>query len=185
MRKTILYILLFSGILFMAGAYIYRQYQYKKFEEFFMDARLYGSNKMIADTSFTKINKDLGLELKEYKYSFFLKNNNEKSFSRKFYTTVSFDKNFNINSSGGAGDSFINELPIFGIKNIIYKKFIPEKWVPKKKSAYNVIIEYEKKRQIRYYIEIREKLEKGKYTIYFKSYPPKKILNAKNAYIKD
>ncbi|MFR0657406.1 hypothetical protein SB719_22965, partial [Pantoea sp. SIMBA_079] len=74
---------------------------------------------------------------------------------------------------------------IFNINNKIYLDLVSKRLVPNKFSAYNVVVEYEKKRRIQYYVEITEKLENKKYTIYFKSYPPKKILNAKNEYIKD
>ncbi|WP_223601162.1 hypothetical protein [Chryseobacterium sp. GVT01B] len=182
MKKTILYTLLFSGIVFLAGAYIYHQYQYKKFEDFFMSSTVYGSKKMTIDTTFTKSNKKLGLNVNTYKYSFFLKNGNE--FSRDFFLTNSFDKDFKIVGGGGSGGDFIN-IPIFRIKNKIYLDLVSEKSTPNKKIGYNVVVEYEKERQIQYYVEITEKLENKKYTIYFKSYPPKKILNAKNQYIKD
>lgn len=176
MKKTILYALLFSGIVFMAALYFYNQYQYRKFEKFFMDARIYGSGKMIVDTTFAKSNKKLGLDVKSYKYLFFLKNKNDSSFFREFYTTMSVDKNLKITGSGGAGDIFFNEIPIFGIKNKIYIKFIPEKWIPNKEAAYFVIVEYGKNKCIKYYIETKEKIENKKYSIYFKSYPPKRLI---------
>ena len=185
MKKIILYTLLFSGIMFMAGAYIYHQYQYKRFEEFFMSSRVYGSGKMIIDTTFTESNKKFGQNVKSFKYLFFLKNKKDNFFSREFYTTMSYDKNFKVTGSGGAGDDFFNEVSIFGIKNNIYIKFIPEKWIPNKEAAYYVIVEYEKNRIIEYYIETKEKIENKKYTIYFKSYPPKKILDVKNEHLKD
>ncbi|WP_223601164.1 hypothetical protein [Chryseobacterium sp. GVT01B] len=184
MKKTVLYALLFSGIVFMAGAYIYKQYQYKKFENFFMGSRIYGSKKMIIDTTFAKSNKKLGLNVKDYKYLFFLKNKKDSSIAREFFLTRSFDQNFKIVGGGGLVGDFFN-IPIFHIQNRIYTHFISEKWIPNKKVVYYIIVEYEKERQIQYYVEIIEKLENKKYTIYFKSYPPKKILNAKNQYIKD
>ncbi|GEN78253.1 hypothetical protein [Chryseobacterium hagamense] len=185
MKKIILYSLLLSGLLFIAGAYIHYQYQYKKFEDFFMNSRIYGSEKIIIDTTLSTSNKKFGLRVRNYKYSFFLKNKKDAYFTREFFTTISVDNNLNVIGNGGAGDNFFNEVPIFGINNIIYVKFIPEKWVPNKSSAYYVVIEYEKDRKIQYYIEIKEKIQNYRYSIYFKSYPPKMILNTKNEYIKD
>ncbi|WP_343679367.1 hypothetical protein [Chryseobacterium arthrosphaerae] len=182
MKKTILYVLLLSGIIFMLGVYVYKQYQYKKFEDFFMNSVVRGSTKMTIDTTFEKSNRKLGLNTKTYKYSFFLENG--KEFSREFFLTTSFDKDFKIVGSGGTGGDFFN-IPIFNIKNKIYLDFVSEKKTPNKKTNYNVVVEYEGKRRIQYYIEITEKLENKKYTIYFKSYPPKKLLNGKNQYIKD
>jgi len=181
MKKWFLYLLLFSGILFITGAYIYRQNQYEKFEELFMKSKLYGSKKIAIVTTFSKYNKKSGLNLKSYKYSYFLKND---TFSREFYITTTFNKEFKIVGGGGSGRDFFN-TPIFGINNKIYIYNIPEKSISSLKSSHYVIVEYEKGRQIRYYFEINEKVENKKYTIYFKSYPPKRILNAKNQYIKN
>lgn len=185
MKKTILYTLLLSGIIFMIGVYIYKQYQYKKFEDLFMNSAIYGSNKFVVDTTFEINYKKYGYNIKDYKYLFYLKNKNNKTFLREFFLTKSFDNSNGNKKSEGSGHDFYNQIPIFGIKNIIYLKFISDKWVPNKKAAYYVTVEYEKKRRIQYYVEITEKLENNKYTIYFKSYPPKKILNAKNQYIKN
>ncbi|WP_223601163.1 hypothetical protein [Chryseobacterium sp. GVT01B] len=183
MKKTILYALLFSGIVFMAGAYIYHQYQYKKFENFFMNARLYGSGKIVPDTALAENYKKMGLNIKSYKYSIILKINDDEALGDVSFTT-SFNSDFKI-TGGGSSGSIIGNHPIYGVKNSIYLKFIPEKWVPNKKSAFYLIVEYEKNKRIQYYFEMTEKLENKKYTIYFKSYPPKKILNVENQYIKD
>lgn len=185
MKKTVLYGLLFSGILFIAGAYIYHQYQYKKFEEFFMNAKLYGDNKIIPDTTFSKMNKELDLFSKDFKYEIFLKQNkNDNKSLGNIYFITSFDKNLKI-IGGSSGGSLLNNNPFYGINNSIYLKFISEKWVPNKKSAFYLIVEYPKNKRIQYYFEIKEKIQNNKYTIYFKSYPPKKILDGKNEYIKD
>jgi len=106
------------------------------------------------------------------------------NFPENFFLTTSFNKDFKIVGGGGSGGNFFN-IPLFNIKNKIYLDFVSEKLTPNKKVGYYVIVEYEKKRRIQYYVEITEKLQNNKYTIYFKSYPPKMILNAKNEYIKD
>jgi len=49
-----------------------------------MNSRVYGSKEMIIDNTFTKRNKELGINVKTYRYSFFLKNGNE--FSREFFS---------------------------------------------------------------------------------------------------
>lgn len=183
MKKWFLYLLLFSGILFVAGAYIYRQNQYEKFETFFLEAKLYGTEKIVLDSSFIKHYKQLHIDSRVYKYLIFLKIDDQNALGNIYVRTI-FDKNFKI-TGGGTGGSIIGNHPLYGIKNSIYLKFITEKWIPNKKSAFYLIVEYEKGRQIRYYFEITEKVENKKYTIYFKSYLPKRILNAKNQYIKD
>ena len=183
MKKTILYTLLFSGILFILGVFTYKQYEYKKFEDFFMNSKIYGG-KIALDVTLTEHYKKMGLNVKIYKYSFFLKSKMNPSIYKEFFVRRSFDKDLKIVGGSGAVGDFFN-IPIFHIENKIYADFISEKWIPNKKIGYYVVVEYEKKRQIRYYVEITEKLENKEYTIYFKSYPPKKILNAKNQYIKD
>lgn len=184
MKKKIIYILLSLIIIYQIGKYAYHQYQYQKFEKFFMEARIYGGGKIVPDNTFTKMNKELKLKVKEYKYTIFFKSKLDKTFSGELYFRTSFDENFKI-IGGGFGGNFLNNNPMNGIENISYLKFIPEKWIPNKKSAFYLIVEYEKQRQIRYYFEITEKVENGIYTIYFKSNPPEKILNANNKYIKE
>lgn len=162
----------------MIGVYIYKQYQYKKFEDFFMHARLYGSGKIVSDNDYVNHYKKLGFSSKVYKYSAILKINDDEALGDIYFRTT-FDKNFKI-IGGGSGGSIIGNNPLYGIKNSIYLKFIPEKWIPNKRSAFYLIVEYEKNKRIQYYFEITEKLENKKYSVYFKSFPPKMILNSKN-----
>ncbi|WP_277115252.1 hypothetical protein [Chryseobacterium sp.] len=175
MKKNII-ILLCLIIVYQIGIYVYHQYQYNKFEEFFMGARVYGTKKIILDKTFDETNKKNNI--KDYTYTFFLENKNNKDISKSFHVTTSFMNDKII--GGGSGSDLDNFTKYFGVEHNIYLSQIPNK-----KSAYYLVIEYEKRRQIQYYLEITEKLENKKYTIYFKSYPPKKILNAKNQYIKD
>ena len=97
MKKAILYTLLFSGII--AGAYIYHNYQYKKFEEFFMHAQLYGDGKIVPNNTFSKMDKGLGLYSKDYKYSLYLKlkKNDNKALGDVFFIR-SFNKDLKIKS---------------------------------------------------------------------------------------
>ncbi|MFP8893246.1 hypothetical protein [Chryseobacterium sp. EZn1] len=175
MKKNII-ILLCLIIVYQIGIYIYHQHQYKKFEEFLMGARVYGTKKIILDQTFDDTNKKNNV--KDYTYTFFLENKNNKDISKSFHVTTSI-KNGKI-VGGGGGSDLDNFTKYFGVKNKIYLSQIPNKT-----SSYYLAIEYEKKKQIRYYLEITEKLENNIYTIYFKSYAPKMILNAKNQYIKD
>lgn len=178
MKRKII-ILLSIIILYNIVTYVYHQYQ--KFEQFFMEAKLYGSGKIFLDSTFDKTNKPNNV--KDYTYTFFLENKNNKNVSKTFYITTSFMNNKII--GGGGGSDIDNILKYYDIRHVTYMKQIYNKQVVSNNPAYYLIIEYEKKRQIRYYVEITKKIEKNMFTIYFKSYPPKMILNAKNQYIKD
>lgn len=147
-----------------------------------MEARVYGDGKIVPDTTFAKINKELNIN--EYKYSIVIKINDDKALLGDIFFITNFDENSKI-IGHGTGGSLLNNGDLYGINNSIYLKFIPQEYIPNKKFAFYLTVEYEKNRKIEYYCEMIKKVEGKKFIIYFKSYPPKKILNAKNKYIKE